>query len=88
MLQKVFAKTGESDLIFSVVPNSYRSLVGANTPRGSDITGKPFLWIVSPSVCFTTTNITEISSINNTCTVAGRRFGLLRRVPQAIRIAG
>jgi len=46
--RRFFAKTGESDLIFSVVPNSYRSLVGANTPRGSDITGKPFLWIVSP----------------------------------------
>lgn len=29
-----------------MVPNRYRSLVSANTPRGADITGMPFLWIV------------------------------------------
>ena len=77
MLQQVVCtEGGESDFIFGGIPNRYRSLVSANTPRGADITGMPFLWIVSPSVCFPTTNFTEVFSINNTCTVAGRRFGL------------
>ena len=37
---------GKATFSFSVTANNYRSLVSANTPRGGDITGVSFLWIL------------------------------------------
>jgi hypothetical protein len=67
---------GRATFIFSVTAKSYRSLVSVNTPRGADITGVLFLWIVSPSVCFPTTNCTE-SVFNCQRLLCGRWFGAI-----------
>ena len=65
---------GERLSFFGVTANRYRSLVSANTPRGADVTG--VLLLDFSSVCFPTTNFTEVFSIDNACFVAGRWFGL------------
>ena len=65
---------GERLSFFGVTANRYRSLVSANTSRGPDVTGVLFLDF--SSVCFPTTNFTEVFSIDNACFVAGRWFGL------------